>query len=41
MQNGDEGLPSITLAGQDLSVKMLIVREPRGIFKQTLHANTF
>ena len=32
MQNGDEGLPIIILAGQDLLVKMLIPLEPHGIF---------
>ena len=32
MQNGDKGLLSIILAGQGLSVKMLITLEPHGIF---------
>ena len=32
MQNGDKALPSITLAGEALSVKMLIPLEPCGIF---------
>ena len=32
MQNGDEALPSIILAGRALLVKMLITLEWRGIF---------
>ena len=31
-KNGNEGLPSIILAGQRLLVKMLITLEPHGIF---------
>ena len=32
VQNGDEGLPSIILAGRGLLLKMLITLEPNGIF---------
>ena len=32
MLNGDEGLPSIILAGRGLLLKMLITLEPHGIF---------
>ena len=32
MQNGDDALPSIILAGQGLLVKMLITLEPHNIF---------
>ena len=34
MQNRDEGLPSIILAGRGILVKMLINLEPHGIFDQ-------
>ena len=37
MQNGDEALPSIILAGRALLVKMLITVEPHGIFAQILY----
>ena len=32
MQNGDEAVPSINLAGRGLLVKMFITLEPLGIF---------
>ena len=32
MQNGDEALPSIILAGRAFLVKILIILEPHGIF---------
>ena len=32
MQNGDKGSPSISPAGRDQLVKMLITFEPHGIF---------
>ena len=36
MQNGDKPLPSITLAGRGLFVKMLINLEPHHIYKRPL-----
>ena len=40
MQNGGEGLSSITFAGQCILVKMLITLEPHGIFYPNLQTNT-
>ena len=41
MQNGGKGLPSITLAGRGILVKMLITIEPHVIFNQICHIDTF
>ena len=41
MQNGDEAVRSIILAGRGLLVKMLIILEPHHIFDQILHVCTF
>ena len=41
MQNGDEAMPSINLAGRGLLVKMIITLEPHHIFYQILHTYTF
>ena len=41
MKNGGEGLPSIILDSQCLSVEMLINLDRRVYFNQILHTNTF
>ena len=40
-QFGDEGFPSIILAGHGLSVKMLIILELHIYFDQILHTGTY
>ena len=40
-QTGDEGLPSIILAGHGLLVKMLIILELHIYFDQILHTGTY
>ena len=40
-QIGDEGLPSIILAGHGLLVKMLIILELHIYFDQILHTGTY
>ena len=37
MQNGDEALPSIILAGRGILVKMLIILDLHNIFWSKLH----
>ena len=41
MQNGDDALPSIILAGRGVLVKMLITLESSKYFDQLLHTYTF
>ena len=41
MQNGDEALPSIILAGRVLLVKMLITLEPHDIFASNFETYVF
>ena len=41
MKKGDEGSPSIILAGQALLVKMLETIEPHGIFGSNLYTYVF
>ena len=41
MQNGDEGLPNISLAGRGILVTIFITLEPHVYFYQVLQTNIF